>query len=108
MFTSFYFSSIFRLLFSLVKWDVSLYNRLNMPRRRQRTISLDEETFFYLSQAKDTLEKVTRIKMSWDSYLLATSTGALAISAVASAHFRCPACGNEMGLSVKGINLVNE
>lgn len=79
-----------------------------MPRKKQKTISLDEEAFFYLSQARDNLEKVTRVKMSWDAYLLATSTGALAISAVAGAHFRCPVCGNEMGLSVRPIDILRE
>ena len=79
-----------------------------MPRRKQKTISLDEEAFHYLSQARNNLEKVTRVRMSWESFLLATSTGALAISAIAGAHFRCPVCEHEMGLSVRGVDIVNE
>jgi len=78
-----------------------------MPRLKQKTISLDEEAFYYLSQAKANLEKITGVKMSWESYLLATSTGALAISAIAGAHFRCPVCEHEMGLSVRRVDIIN-
>ena len=79
-----------------------------MPRRKQKTISLDEEAFHYLSEARASLEKVTRVKMSWKSFLLATSTGALALSAVAGAHFRCPVCEHEMGLSVKRVDIIDK
>jgi len=79
-----------------------------MPRARQKTISLDEEAFYYLSEARANLEKITRVKMSWESFLLATSTGALALSAIAGAHFRCPVCEHEMGLSVKAIDIVDK
>ncbi|GAI59141.1 unnamed protein product [marine sediment metagenome] len=53
-------------------------------------------------------EKVTRVKMSWESFLLATSTGALAISAIAGVHFRCPVCEHEMGLTVKAVDMIGE
>lgn len=79
-----------------------------MPRRRQKTISLDEEAFYYLSQARANLEKITRVKMSWEAFLLATSTGSLAISAIAGVHFRCPVCEHEMGLSVRGMDITNK
>lgn len=79
-----------------------------MPRRKQKTISLDEEAFSYLTQARANLEKVTRVKMSWESFLLATSTGALAISAIAGVHFRCPVCEHEMGLTVKAVDMIGE
>jgi hypothetical protein len=79
-----------------------------MPRRKQKTISLDEEAFHYLSQARANLEKITRVKMSWEAFFLATSTGSLAIAAIAGAHIRCPVCEHEMGLSVRGIDVVDK
>ena len=72
-----------------------------MPRRGQpKTISLDEEAFHYLSHAKANFEKITRLKVSWNAFLVAISSGALAAQAISGLKLSCPNCGHEMRMTI--------
>lgn len=80
-----------------------------MPRRgKPKTISLDEEAYYYLTKAKENFEKITHLKISWNAFLVAISSGALAAQAISGLKLSCPDCGHEMRMTITQFKVVED